>query len=347
MSDLANHLADLTRFRDRDLLDIPLVGAIRDLLRPDRVAIYRRVGEAKDLGEERWLMRAQLTSDSVVATADPAWAEISTLPRVGEIPYRLQAMEAQTVIEVGGVPHITVFPVLAEYGFGGVMEIQTPKPLEVADKLLVSSILRIYCNFVSLLDYSERDTLTGLLNRKTFDVAFLKVSAQQTLMPRDIDHDRRSASEGLGNCWLGVIDIDHFKRVNDRYGHLIGDEVLLLLSRLMRVTFRSYDRLYRFGGEEFVVLLSCHKPIDAAGAFERFRCNIEKYVFPQVGHITVSIGFTCLRPTDTPSNAFERADKAVYYVKEHGRNRVCSYADLIEQGELIEDMKQSGDFEMF
>lgn len=348
MTDLADHLADLTGFRDRDLLDVTLVRAIKDLLHPLRVAIYRRVGEAKEVSEDRWLMRAQLTLDSAVATSDPAWTEHNALPRVNEKPYRLKAMEAKTLVEVSGAnDHITVFPVLAEYGFGGVVEIETAQPMAHETQLLVTSILRIYCNFASLLDYSERDTLTGLLNRKTFDGAFVKVSAEQTLTPKDLQHDRRASTEGLATYWLGVIDIDHFKRVNDRYGHLIGDEVLLLLSRLMRVTFRSYDRLYRFGGEEFVVLLRCQSQVDAAGAFERFRCNAEKYHFPQVGQITVSIGFTCLRASDTPSSAFERADKAVYYVKEHGRNRVCSYADLIAQGELVEDSTQTGVVEMF
>ena len=77
-----------------------------------------------------------------------------------------------------------------------------------------------------------------------------------------------------------------------------------------------------------------------------FRGNVEKYPFPQVGKITVSIGFTEVTPGDTPSAAFERADKAVYHAKGHGRNRVCGHADLIASGELTEAAKVS-DVEFF
>ena len=194
-------------------------------------------------------------------------------------------------------------------------------------------MLRVYRNVQGLLDYSERDMLTGLLNRKTFDDTFYKSLRDQRGRPGAC----RGAPRGAcATCkpYLGVIDIDHFKLVNDRHGHLIGDEVLLLLSRLMRATFRFHDRLYRFGGEEFVVLLRCGSDAHATQAFERLRAATEAYPFPQVGRITVSIGFTAVRPDDNPSTAFERADKAVYWAKAHGRNQVAEHADLVARGEL-------------
>ena len=150
----------------------------------------------------------------------------------------------------------------------------------------------------------------------------------------------------LSRNWLGVIDIDHFKRVNDSFGHLIGDEVLLLLSRLMRSTFRYHDRLYRFGGEEFVVLMRSASADAAALAFERLRSNVERFVFPRVGRITVSVGFTQVRPDDTPASAFERADRAVYHAKQSGRNRVTSHAALVADGTLSE-AAPTGDVELF
>jgi diguanylate cyclase (GGDEF)-like protein len=144
-----------------------------------------------------------------------------------------------------------------------------------------------------------------------------------------------------------VIDIDHFKRVNDGHGHLIGDEVLLLLSRLMRASFRFHDHLFRFGGEEFVVLMRCGTDADASGAFERLRANVERFAFPQVGRITVSVGFSALRPDDTPSAAFERADKAVYWAKQNGRNQVAFHADLVDRGLLAEASLDNRDAELF
>jgi diguanylate cyclase (GGDEF)-like protein len=161
----------------------------------------------------------------------------------------------------------------------------------------------------------------------------LKATADLELPPEYLSDGRRVGGSPCG-YWIGVIDIDHFKRVNDRFGHLIGDEVLLLLSRLMGRSFRIHDRLYRFGGEEFLVLMRCHGEDDAAQAFERFRSNTELFQFPQVGTVTVSVGFTAVRPADTPRGAFERADWAVYHAKAHGRNQVCCYEALVAGGLL-------------
>jgi diguanylate cyclase (GGDEF)-like protein len=350
MSQIVDHLADLTGFRDRDLLDVTLVGAMRDLLLTKSVSIYRTVGEA---GQERWLTRAHLEADSAVATSDPAWVDVERLPLIDQYPHRVKAMTMQQVVKVKPTLnpqppltsgyHLSVFPVATDREVVAVLEIESSSSLTPEAQRMVVSILRIYRNFQALLDYSERDTLTGLLNRKTFDEAFLKASAEPPMV--DQDPERRQMMTGNGT-WLGVIDIDHFKRVNDTYGHLIGDEVLLLLSRLMRATFRFHDRLYRFGGEEFVVLMRCSNQKDASEAFERLRANVEGYGFPQVGRITISVGFTAVRMGDTPSAAFERADKAVYYAKGHGRNRVCSHADLVDAGELEDDSKE-GDIDLF
>lgn len=343
MSDLVDHLAELTGSRDRELLDITLAGALKGLLRPRSVAILRSVG---DPGNERWMTRARLALGDVVATADPNWIELEALPPHASDPVRLDAFIRRTVVqEVRGKGQRTIFPLSTDREVHGVVEIETDVPLEERDQRLVMSILRIYRNFQGLLDYSERDTLTGLLNRKTFDENFLKAltdsSTAQPLPPEG----RR---QGHARCsyWLGVIDIDHFKRVNDGHGHLIGDEVLLLLSRLMRMTFRLHDQLYRFGGEEFVVLMRCAGSEAATHAFERLRANVEQYDFPQVGRITVSVGVTEIQAGDTPSAAFERADRAVYYAKGHGRNQVQLHADLVASGALV-DNRKVGDVELF
>jgi diguanylate cyclase (GGDEF)-like protein len=342
MSELVDHLAELTGFRDRELLDITLVGALRDLLRPSAVAIYRSVGEA---GNERWMTRARLGADDVVATADPNWVDLDSLPLRSSDPARLDAFRRQAMVQVGGPVHRTLFPVATDRETLGVMEIESDEALNERDQRLVLSILRIYRNFQGLLDYSERDTLTGLLNRKTFDESFMKAAADpHTAQPGE--PEGRRVGRVPCSYWLGIIDIDHFKRVNDSHGHLMGDEVLLLLSRLMRNSFRFHDRLYRFGGEEFVVLMRCAGGDAAAQAFERLRANVEQYAFPQVGRITVSVGLTELRPGDSPSSAFERADKAVYYAKAHGRNQVRNHAELVAAGHLVEDTKV-GDVELF
>jgi len=346
MSQVVDHLAELTGFRDRDVMDVTLVMALRDLLEPESVAIYRCIGE---LGEERWLTRAHLRAGDAVATADPLWAKPEALPRGTDHPLRLDAMRSRSVTQVvQGGQWLYLFPIATDRDVVGVIEILSAHRLGAASQRMVSSVLRIYHNFQGLLDYSERDTLTGLLNRKTFDETFLKVL---TDLPRlssvpEYDGEDRRHEVAVPHYVLGVIDIDHFKSVNDRFGHLIGDEVLLLLSRLMRGSFRFHDLLYRFGGEEFVVLMRCDEEIHAGEAFERLRLNTERYTFPQVGRITVSIGFTEVRSGDVPAAAFERADKAVYHAKGHGRNQVHNHAALVAGG-LIQEATQLSDVELF
>ena len=303
------------------------------------MSIYRLVGEQ---GEERWLTRASLAGDSPAAVADPAWVDLNDLPRANERTAWLQCLTtAQVSITRGTDAVVTLFPMMAETGGVGVIELETKRSIDPKTRRLVFGVLRIYRNVQSLLDYSERDTLTGLLNRKIFDDSFYKVSALPLLEAKLEDGERR---QGTGaRYWLGVIDIDHFKSVNDRFGHLIGDEVLrLLLSRIMRGCFRYSDQLYRFGGEEFVVLLLCQDEDDAGAALERFRRVVGEYAFPQAGTITVSIGFTAIDVGDTPTAAFERADRAVYRAKHCGRNQVASHAELMRQG-LIEDGKRVSD----
>lgn len=199
----------------------------------------------------------------------------------------------------------------------------------------LSCLVRIYGNQIRLLDYSELDTLTHLLNRKTFDETFDRLlTARVTGAANEIPENRRDHLEQGTPAWLGVIDIDHFKRVNDSFGHLFGDEVLLRVGDLMRKTFRGGDRLFRFGGEEFVVILNAETEDLAAAGFNRFRSSVEGNEFPQVGQVTCSVGFTAVLNGDVPTDVVGRADEALYYAKEHGRNQVCSYEQLLAMGAI-------------
>ena len=296
--------------------------------------------------QQRWLTRARLEPGDSTATADPLWADPASLPLLDAFPDRHACLRRQEPFMVGDAPTTAYFPLSSDREPIGVLEVRSEVALSAEQVHMVCSILRIYRNFLSLLDYSERDTLTGLLNRKTYDESFMRAAPPP---PPALEHQRGETRRHVlsGSSWLGVLDIDHFKRVNDNHGHLIGDEVLLLLSRLMRTSFRFHDHLYRFGGEEFVVLMRCGNPLDAALVFERLRSNVERYVFPQVGTITVSIGFTEMRADDTPNAAFARADKAVYYAKQNGRNQVAHHAELVAAGKLADEAHDNSDVELF
>ena len=351
MTRVVDRLAELTANRDRDVLDVSLAGVLKELLRPESVAIHRCVGDDAD---RRWITSARLGARDQAAASDPAWSALESLPPLAQFPVRLQALRLQEVVVTAvGAHSLTVFPLATDHAVVGVLELQTRQALDTDAFRRVGSILRVFRNFQSLLDYSERDTLTGLLNRTTFDSAFNRLAGAVAgalhlpeAGPGYAGAGQRSLPSAPLPHFIGVIDIDHFKRVNDGFGHLIGDEVLLLLSRLMRSVFRYHDRLYRFGGEEFVVLMRCRNDAEAGAALQRLCRAVKAFVFPQVGSISVSVGYAEVLPDDTPSRAFDRADRAVYWAKHHGRDQVCGFADLSARGELIDDAK-TGDVELF
>ncbi len=354
MSNLVDHVVKLTQHRDRDVLDITLTNALMELLEPQLVAI---VGIAIEENERHWLPLTRLERGGVAEVlSDPLWVNVQNLQRLEDDPHRLQCLSSLRPVEVAPAaanePHLTLFPLFADSRAEGqgVVEISSQAPLTPEALGTVSRLQSVYRNMHGMLDYSECDALTGLLNRKSFDDAFFKVLREdragpdggvlQGASPVDLDDKRRPAQ--APGYWLAMVDVDHFKQVNDVHGHSIGDEVLLLVARILKTTFRALDRVYRFGGEEFVVLLRCPDDQAAMRALERFRSNMENYAFPQVGRITASVGLTGIHAGDSPSVACARADQAVYFAKKNGRNRVCSYDHLVREGLLMTDNKVGG-----
>ena len=114
----------------------------------------------------------------------------------------------------------------------------------------------------------------------------------------------------------------------------------------MQKIFREDDWLFRYGGEEFVVILKNVAADMIEEILHRFRAHIESYHFPSVGQVTISIGATQLDASQLQSEIIDRADNALYYVKEHGRNNVALYENLVEQGKLQALVNES-DIELF
>lgn len=161
-----------------------------------------------------------------------------------------------------------------------------------------------------LEEIAIRDALTGLANRRYFDEKLLELfhAFQRTKRP----------------FTLMIIDIDHFKRVNDEHGHAHGDKVLKALAQRLQEQVRVTDFVARYGGEEFAVLLpETPAEPDAKGVAEKIRKTVESSRFPGELKITISIGLSQVVPEDDELSAlFERADRALYRAKEEGRNRV-------------------------
>ena len=209
-----------------------------------------------------------------------------------------------------------------------------------ADLRIAQGMLKIYANYARVLFDSERDTLTGLYTRKK-----LEQKLSEMLAARMGAHNReRDQSTG---DYLAVLDIDHFKRINDNFGHLIGDEVLITFAGLVRNALRDADWVFRYGGEEFVVLIKGVLPEVIGTILERIRTRVQDHLFPQVGQVTVSIGYTPIVDQALPPYVFEEADKALYYAKEHGRNQVCNYSALVSSGALAQEERASGSIDLF
>ena len=208
-----------------------------------------------------------------------------------------------------------------------------------ANKAIIDGYFKIYNNYLRLLDESEHDSLTGLLNRRTFDKDLEKILSewhQNWQLPKDApDLPQRRISPKAQDNWLAEIDIDFFKRINDQYGHLHGDSVLIEMSNLMQTTFRNGDKLFRFGGEEFVVILRNTNKAGATIALNRFMSNLNKHKFPRVGDITVSIGVVEIANETIPTKVLGRADDALYFAKQNGRNQICWHEQLVEDGILL------------
>lgn len=190
---------------------------------------------------------------------------------------------------------------------------------EITPRMLERSLryaVKLADSFDALRRLATRDELTGLLNRREFD--------------RIVDDEQERALRFGHRLALLMLDVDHFKSVNDRYGHPAGDAVLREVARRMNAQVRSVDRVARFGGEEFAVVLV---QMDRAAALEvaqRIRTAIERepiYATPTtIVNVTASIGVAIL-PDDAPAAAalVSAADKALYAAKGGGRNQVAVY----------------------
>lgn len=224
-----------------------------------------------------------------------------------------------------------LFPIASRGRRTAVLEFSGASEDPARDSFTATAV-DIYRNQLALLDEMQRDVLTGLLNRQTFDLHLGEILEQVRTAPETPDDSaagERRHFDPEQSAWLGVIDIDHFKQVNDRFGHLYGDEVLILFARLMQSCFRESDLLFRYGGEEFVALLAPTSRGHALQVFERFRKRVRNYPFPQVGTITTSIGMAEVGRQNSPSELVGQADQALYEAKHQGRDRVLEYAQLV------------------
>lgn len=126
-----------------------------------------------------------------------------------------------------------------------------------------------------------------------------------------------------------LLDLDHFKRVNDEFGHLVGDQVLVEFAKLIQATVRQVDAIYRWGGEEFLIVCLETPPDLVSNLTERVLDGVRRHRFPTQRTMTVSAGIANLGAGDTMTSLLQRADEALYQAKTTGRDRICLAPDVL------------------
>lgn len=175
------------------------------------------------------------------------------------------------------------------------------------------SVIKLEEKNIELSKLALIDNLTKLANRHYFD--------------HDIEFLTAITNRNKSNISMLMVDLDRFKLVNDTYGHLVGDEVLIHSSRILKDSVRTSDRVYRWGGEEFVIIVPETNNEQAGLVAEKICQNFREAHFDVIGNITVSIGVASYDKDEPLEDWFKRVDLALYQAKQTGRNRWVSWLD--------------------
>ena len=334
-SSILNAISEITRHRDMDVLDNTLIISLAKIIPANTISLYKPFNGGITFNYDEIFRTSVSIIDNRIN--DQECNEKILFPSSQHLKDCFKSastVEYKTSEEKNNI----LIPVFIDKKVAGAVHIEFSSDISPYIDI-AKSIINIYSNHLSVLNESERDKLTGLLNRRTFDNTLNKLldrqkCKQKTYLSREKPEKRKFVPDQCS--WLAMLDIDHFKNINDHYGHLFGDEVILILSQQMGKFFRNTDLLFRFGGEEFIVILEPTTPEKAKQTFGRFGQIIADYPFPQLDRVTISIGYARITMNDYPHTILDRADKALYYAKENGRNCVFNYEELIQDGYLRE-----------
>lgn len=320
-------LAALTTFTDVDLLNAGLPRLYSEVVAVDLrfyatqadCQDYELVGQAVARQVDKGVQQAGARSPGLVLRASPHGGDRALLNKLGRKTF---------LACTGGKNEYSLF----QQSMGAEQKVFVVLNGALAQKQIdfVRAGLKIYANQVKLLKRTTRDNLTNLLNRNAFEQKMRSLYARNGLY-------RRRATERTCSGCFAIADIDNFKHVNDTFGHVYGDKVLVLFAQIMRDSFRDDDLLCRFGGEEFVIVLSDIDIAVGMQALQRFKTAVAATEFPQGARVTVSLGCTSLNLQMSLDVMTARADKALYYAKTHGRDQLCYYEDLKDKEKLGQD----------
>jgi len=340
---LLGKLGKMTSIRDTEVLEQSLLKTLGPLLGVLDTALYR-TDDGHNLVRVIHYHRSKVVESDGVARMVEKVEEVLNLQ---EVPAEVIALTenvrllSKPCTRKMGHNFMVAYPLMGGNEVCGYFVFERDREVSPVEDTIIRGVLEVFSNYYSLLDISLRDRLTGLFNRQALESSFDRI---WTLLVRSESNGTRPGQTPT-NYWLAVIDIDHFKQVNDAHGHMLGDEILLLVSRLMSSSFRASDLLYRYGGEEFVAIIAAENDAIARNVFERVRLAIEAHTFPRVDKLTISIGYSRADPNLLPLEVLGRADRSLYQAKNDGRNRVYSYEELAAAG-IFKDIDY-GDLELF
>lgn len=346
-------LAEITRHLDKDVIERSLLQTLCDFSPAAEYRIYR-----------------VLPNPSKTTLALVAYAKNNFVDTLGheikdaELPDVFfkainRSIETQSV-QIINKSHDSekvhiIYPAIDKNSENIAILVQSSDEIDSDNQRLVHGLLNVYSNYLELIDKASRDKLTQLLNRETLDAEITRILIRNNTSGDKLikapDYTESDSRQTIDNnlYWLGVLDIDFFKKINDTYGHVYGDEILILVARLLEKNIRSSDFAFRYGGEEFVIILMSNDFETAKFAFERIRIEINEHPYANVEDLSVSIGITQITNQINTISVVEEADKALYYGKKHGRNQTQFYVKLVAE-KLIEeniDAAETGEVDFF
>ncbi|MEN3373445.1 GGDEF domain-containing protein [Dechloromonas sp. ZS-1] len=344
---LLGKLGQMTSIRDTEVLEQSLLRTLGPLLGVLDTALYRTDDQQNIIRVIHYHRSKMVEVDGVERMVE----RIEEVLNLADVPKDIIALTDNVRLlrkpctrrQEAGVA--VAYPIFGGNEVCGYFVFERDREVSPQEDTIIRGVLEVFSNYYALLDVSQRDRLTGLLNRQALESSFDRLWSLLSRPDSFDEHEAGRRDMPSGCYWLAVIDIDHFKSVNDTFGHMVGDEILLLVARLMSNTFRSTDLLYRYGGEEFVAIVSAENAAIAHNIFERVRLAVEAYSFPRVDKITISIGYAQIEPEILPVEVLSRADRSLYQAKQDGRNRIYDYQELVAAG--VFKTQDYSDIELF
>jgi diguanylate cyclase (GGDEF)-like protein len=334
---MLKHIASFTSLRDQELLAFSLLQSVTSILAHQNKAVVK-LSLTGEVLNQIYFSDGDYHKLNADASIDKEWRGFFTYMQAS-------ALENHRFSKKAGVTYI--YSINQSKDYNQYLVIDLSQNMSGEQSHMLSGMLNIFNNFNALLTDSQTDELTGLLNRKTFEKSIASFHSEPEKSEHFKGNEQRKSQTDDENNWIVIADVDHFKSINDKFGHLYGDEVLIHIANALKINIRHKDVVFRFGGEEFVVFFKNLTRKKCEEALSRLSKAISDANLVQLDKLTVSFGVTKFNPNIFHTTLMDHADQALYYSKQNGRNKYTFFEDLIENGLAKPDDISFGGIEYF